>query len=100
MENEIHILSLQYDIEFHDSDEGRCYAGEGRRIISVQKNKACVNAIISAFNPILAQAEKENIVVPIQPFNRRLRKQFGFDLHDIDNGYNFKLIVETYTVDE
>lgn len=93
---EISILSLTYNIRFHDADEGDCYAGEGCHLISVHQDRASADAIVSEFNPVFSEAEKEHTVFPVQKFNSMLKKRFGFDLHDIDNGYDFKLSVKTY----
>jgi len=97
--NEVTILSLVYDIRFNDADEGDCYAGEGRRIVSCHSDRATVDAIVAEFNPIFTQAEKEDIVFPIQNLNRLLKAKFGFTIHDIDNGYNFNLVAETFNVE-
>lgn len=89
-------MILEYSINFRDSDEGDCFAGDGQRVIGVYKERKNAESFARDFNPILAQAEKENIVFPTQKNNSIIKKQFGFTVHDIDDGYNFKLCVEPY----
>lgn len=96
--NQVHILTLTYDIRFRDSDEGDCYAGEGCKIISVHQDLAIAEATALEFNPVFAKAEKESIVFPIQKYSSLLKKKFGFTTHDIDDGYNLRLIVETFNI--
>jgi hypothetical protein len=95
---EVHILTLKYGINFHDADEGDCYAGEGQKLISVYQDRKTADMIADKFNPIFKAAEKEHIICPRQKNNYLLKEQFGFDLHDLDNGYDFKLSVETFNV--
>lgn len=90
------ILSLVYDIRFHDADDGDCYAGEGRRIVSCHLDRSIARAIASEFNPILIQAEKEHTIVPVQKFNSMLERKFGFCCHDVSDGYNFRLMAENF----
>jgi hypothetical protein len=97
--NKVTMLSLVYDIRFNDADEGDCYAGQGRKLISFHIDRANAEAIAVEFNPVFAQAEKENTVFPLQKFNRLLKAEFGFTCHDIDDGYNFNLVAETFDVE-
>lgn len=101
MNKSIHIVFLTYSIMFNDSDEGNCYAGEGKRIVRVFKEQKKAEDLIKEWSPIIKQAEKENIVFPRQPDNIKLRKEFGFDLHDLDQGNeNFQLNIESVEVTE
>jgi len=95
----IYILTLTYYISFNDADDGECYAGEGRRIVSVHKDRTTADATASEFSQVFARAENESCIYPIQPYNNMLKEKFGFTVHDIDNGYNFKLVVETLDVE-
>ena len=95
MSADIHVLGLSYDINFNDADEGDCYAGDGYRIISIYSDKSEADSIVAQFNPVFSLAEKNSIICPMQEEDRKLKKQFGFTVHDIDNGYNFKLVVNT-----
>ena len=97
--NEVHILTLVYDINFNDSDEGDSYAGEGCKILSVHTDRANAEAIAFEYNPVFSKAEEENTVYPVQKYNHLLKQKFGFTVHDIDDGYDFKLSVETFDVD-
>lgn len=90
---EIYLITLKYDINFHDADEGNCYAGEGTRIISAHQNRGDAEEIVLKFNPIFCQADKEHTIFPVQKFNHLIKKEFGFTTHDIDNGSNYKLEV-------
>ena len=96
MSEDLHVLGLSYDINFTAADEGDCYAGEGYRIISIYANKSEADSIVAQFNPVFSLAEKNSIIYPMQEADLKLKKQFGFTVHDIDNGYNFKLVVNTY----
>ena len=98
MNNQVTILSLNYSINFRDADEGDCYAGEGRRIIAVCRDPKVAEAVICEFSPAFTGAEKENIVFPVQRHNQLLKQKFGFTLHDIGDGYDFKLTAETFDV--
>ena len=100
MNTQFSILELKYNIRFRDADEGDCYAGEGTKLIGVYSSESNVQAIADKFNSIIAQAEKEHIVFPMQKYNRAIKEAFGFTLHDIDNGYDFKLKVSTYQIKE
>lgn len=96
----VHTLHLAYDIRFDDSDEGLCHAGSTTLLISVHKDRKTAQAIADEFNPILKQAENENIVYPVQPYNKQIQKKFGFTVNSIDYGYNFKLRVNSYDVED
>ena len=94
----ISILSLKYSISFRDADSGDCYAGEGSKMISAFANEADAKAIADKFNPIIKLAEKDSIVFPIQSNNQILKDEFGFTLHNIDDGYDFELVVQTMEI--
>ena len=92
---EIHILKLEYDIMFRDSDEGSCYAGDGTIILGAYTDENQVKNLIKEWQPILTAAEKEYTVFPAQPNNKLLRNILGFDLHDINDGENFRLTIQS-----
>lgn len=94
------ILTLTYSINFHDADDGDCYAGEGCKILSVYQNRLVAERIAHEFNPVLLQAESENTVFPVQKFNKLLKKRFGFTVHDMQDAYCFKLKVEDFDVED
>ena len=98
MSTPIHIVSLKYSISFNDADYGPSYAGDGCKLISIHEVKSEADALVVEFNPIFALAEKNSTICPKQESDRKLDEQFGFNVHDIDNGYDFKLVVETYTI--
>lgn len=100
MSNKINILTLVYSINFQDADEGDCYAGEGRKILSIHRTLTHPTIIKSKFDDIFCQAEKETTIFPVQKFNLLIKERFGFTLHDISDGYDFKLIIETFDVEE
>lgn len=92
-----HILNLVYDLMFDDSDYGPTVAGEAKVLIGVFRNRETAQQVCDEFNPIIALAEKEQIVFPVQPYNQRLLERFGFDLNHIDQqGANFSLRIETF----
>lgn len=95
----IHTLLLKYSISFHDSDDGKCYAGEGSKIIKVFANKESAVEMANRLNPILKESEKETIFFPTQKYNGILKQELGFDRFDIDDGYDFNLVVESYNVE-
>jgi hypothetical protein len=97
--NEVYLLTLSYETYFDDADAGPCYAGMGSRLISAHQNRATAEAIVAEFNPVFAQAELERIIFPIQAASKLLKNRFGFTVHDIDAGRNFKLVVETLAVE-
>lgn len=97
--NEVYLLSLVYEIFFDDADAGACYAGDGHRLISAHQSRATAEAIATEFNPVFAQADLEHIVFPVRAASRLLKKKFGFTVHDIDDGRNFKLVVATLEVE-
>ena len=99
MVNTVYILSLVFDISFDDADDGECYAGEGRRIISVHGDKTIADTIVKEFNPVFSASEKESIAFPLQKADRILKERFGFTTHDISDGYNYKLVVDTFDLD-
>ena len=99
MSSPIHILLLKYSINFHDADDGDCYAGEGTKIIKIFANKETALEIANRLNPIFKLAEKEDIIFPIQENNAILKNELGFYRFDIDNGYDFELIVESYEIE-
>lgn len=81
---------------FNDSDYGDRYAGEGRKIIRVYQNKSDAVEFIKKWNEIFAQAEKEEIVYPVQKYNKMIKNELGFVLDDIEqNGTDFKLVLES-----
>lgn len=90
--SKVYLVILTYDIEFKDSDEGWCVAGEGTEIISAHNTKESADFDVNKYNPILALAEKETTVFPVQKYNRQLKDKFGFVLDNItQNGSSFKL---------
>ena len=92
-----HVLSLVYDIMFNDSDNGSTCAGTGRRLISVHKSREEADKIAAELNPIIAQAEKETIVFPVQKFNSIVKDRLGATLHDVESdGEEFHLVVESF----
>lgn len=93
-----HILILKYSISFHDSDDGKCYAGEGSKIIKVFANKESALEMANRLNPILKESENETIVFPTQKYNGILKQELGFDRFSIDDGYDFNLVVETFKI--
>jgi hypothetical protein len=98
-ERTIHIVSLEYDIMFNDSDYGRCYAGDGKRLVKVFDDIAPAKELLKRWNPVLELAAKEKIVYPRQANNSKLKKEFGFDLHDLDDaGDDFKFKIESFEV--
>ena len=96
--NTVSILKLEYSINFNDADDGACYAGDGSRILSVHRLKKDADSIAKEFNDVVDLAEKEDVVFPIQKFNNILKDKFGITLHDISDGYDFRLAVETHGV--
>lgn len=98
MSSKIHTLLLKYSINFHDADDGDCYAGEGTKVIKVFANKQSALEMANRLNPILKNAENETIVFPTQKYNGILKQELGFDRFDIDDSYDFNLVVETFEV--
>lgn len=95
----VHIISLVYDITFNDSDDGDCYAGEGSRIVKVLQDNKEADEFIKLWNPIFIAAESEHIVYPVQAYNKKIRKEFGFVLDDIDqNAEKFRLVKESWEI--
>ena len=94
----VYILLLKYSISFHDADDGDCYAGEGTKIIKVFKDRESAVEMANRLNPIFKESEKEDIIFPSQKNNKILQQELGFDRFDIDNGYDFNLVVETFEV--
>lgn len=93
----VNLLVLTWDKMFDDADNGWCYAGKGTQVLSVHRDETSAKAFVETFNPVLALAEKESIVFPIQKFNKQLKNIFGLTLDDIDStGENFKLSVEMF----
>lgn len=98
---QVSILELKYDISFDDADDGKCFAGQGTRLIGVYESEEEALAIADKLNPILSQAEKEGTIFPVQKYNKQIKEAFGFVLHDIDDqGYHFKLVVSNHEVKE
>lgn len=96
----VSILTLVYEILFRDSEEGACYAGEGRKILSVHTRRDEADAIADEFNPILSLAEKERIIFPVQKYNGAIKARFGFTLDGIEeDGCKFRLVVEDFDVE-
>lgn len=91
---EINIAVLTYDIEFQDSDEGFCWAGEGQKIIRVFQDINKANDLVKQWNPVFKDAELEHTVFPIQANNMKLKTEFGFTLHDMEGNSNFKLSIQ------
>ena len=96
--NKINILILNFAIGYYDPDYGDSFAGNGSRIIGAFKDKEDAKKIAEEFNPILEKAEKETTVFPVQENNQKIKNQFGFTLHNIDGGYDFKLTIEEYNI--
>ncbi len=90
----IFLVVLKYKINFHDADDGDCYAGDGTRIIKAFLNIKDANDLAEKMNPIISAAEKETTIFPVQKNNREVKKELGFTLDNIDDGYGFELIVE------
>jgi len=100
MPKQIHIVQLSYNIIFNDADDGRCYAGDGLKIVRTFQNSELATSFIKEWNLVIALAEKENTVFPRQANNKKLHQEFGFDLHNIDDGEKFQLKLETWDVTE
>jgi hypothetical protein len=98
MKTQVTLLNLKYSISFNDADSGACYAGDGLRVLRVYQSESDAREVMEKFNPILAAAEKEKIVLPVQMYNKELKNEFGFVIHDVDSGYDFKLELTTMTV--
>ena len=96
----IHVLLLGYSIQFDDACDGYRSVGEGRKILSLHRTRAAADALAAEFNAVVARAEREGTVFPIPEANAVFQRRFGFTLFDIDDGYDFKLIVETLEVNE
>lgn len=90
----IYLVVLCYEIEFRDADVGWCYAGDGQKNIRGFYSKQDADTLILKWNPIIANAEKETTVFPVQPNNAAIKQEFGFTLDNFDDARAFKLIVE------
>jgi len=98
--SKIFVVSLKYDIMFKDSDDGYCYAGEGKRLIKACTKESAAEDFIIEFNPVLEMAEQETTIFPVQKYNKIIKKNFGFVLNDIDqDGDNFRLVIEELEVE-
>lgn len=96
----VYVLALTYKIRFYDSDAGACYAGCGHRILSIHRHHAFANDLATRFNPVLTLVEAETIAFPIQASSLAFKKQFGFAPYEMDqDAYDFKLVVESYTLE-
>jgi len=93
------IVALHFKITFHDADDGDCYAGDGQKIVRVCSSKERAESLIREWNPILSAAEKETTVFPVQQHNRRIKKEFGFTLDNLNDGYDFHLAYEEWEVE-
>ena len=95
----VHIVSLCFDITFRDSDDGKCYAGDGSKLIRVYTDLDQAQALLTEWNPVFKAADNENTVFPVQPNNRKLKEEFGFTLHDLDQDTEkFELKIESHDV--
>ena len=94
------IVKLVYSINFHDADDGDCYAGEGAKIVRGFQDEKKARSFIEEWNPILNAAENENTVFPVQRNNKLLKSDLGFTLHDINDGYGFKLVSEQLEIQD
>jgi hypothetical protein len=94
----ITIVNLVYSINFHDADDGDCYAGKGSKIIRAFQDDKKAELFIQEWNPIFQRASEETTVFPIQPDNKLLKNEFGFTAHDINYGYDFRLVSELVKV--
>ena len=94
----IYVVTLNFKIRFNDSDDGNCYAGDGQKIVRAYSSKAKADHLISEWNPIVKAAGKETVVFPVQQNNRQIKKEFGFTLDNIDDGYDFHLTCEELEV--
>jgi hypothetical protein len=82
---------------FDDSDYGPSCAGENDLLIGAYRCADTVQQICDEYNPVLALAEKEHIVFPVQKNNQILLDRFGFTLDGIDQqGANFRLCVKIF----
>jgi hypothetical protein len=95
----IFVVSLKYKINFHDADEGDCYAGDGNKLIKVFYSNNDAKKLIEEWNPIIKLAELETIIFPVQKHNKQLEDFFGFVLDNFDNGYGFELICEEFDLE-
>lgn len=92
-EAEIFILTLRYRINFRDSDDGNCHAGDGSHNVAAYRDRDAAQVIADTWNPVIAQAAACRIVFPAQKHDRAVKKRFGFSVHDFDDGYDFRLEV-------
>jgi hypothetical protein len=94
----VSIVSLSYEIMFDDADDGRCFAGNGLKIVRAFATEAAARQFAEKWNPIITLAESEEIVFPVQPNNAQLKEEMGFTLHDIDDGRKFSLVIQNLDV--
>jgi hypothetical protein len=95
---EIYILKLNYKINFHDADDGDCFAGDGTTILRAYADKGVAEGVVKTWNPVFKLAGNETTIFPVQANNRKVKKEFGFTLDNIDDGYDFALSVESMEV--
>lgn len=91
----IYLLVLNFKINFHDADDGDCYAGDGQKVLGFSTEKENLLKICAEFNPVISAAENENVVFPVQKYNRAMKKKFGFTLDNLgQDNYAYKLEVQ------
>ena len=92
----IALVHLAYDINYNDSDEGKCYAGEGQKFLRAFICPDKARDFVEMLRPLLAVASAETIVFPKQPGSVVLRDIIGFDLHDLPGDTsNHALVIES-----
>lgn len=91
----IYLLVLNFKINFRDSDDGDCYAGDGQKVLGFSVEKESLLKICDEYNPIISAAENETVVYPVQKYNRAVKKQFGFILSNLgQDNYDYKLEIQ------
>ncbi len=94
------IVILTYKIQFNDADDGWCFAGDGQRILLVTGNREAAKRLCAEWNPIIALAEQETVVFPVQKYNKMLRRRFGITLDSVDQyARDFKLVAEEHELE-
>lgn len=95
----MYVVVLSYDVTFRDSDEGRCFAGEGLRLIKGFTDPQAAADFVAMWNPVISLANKESICFPVQPANLELKAGLGFTLHDFDQDEeNYRLEIRKLEV--
>lgn len=94
----VYLVALQFKVNFHDADDGDCYAGDGQRILRVYSSEDAAGQLIPEWNPVIAAAEKETTMFPIQGHNLRIKKEFGLTLDEVSDGYGFRLECAGYGI--